>query len=71
MQSINPHQSSPETILFNILNNEAENKAEYQTYLLQLISVQIWHVNGALPTLECDQNTLLSEVFNLRDVEAH
>ncbi len=60
------------------MNNQREQNMKqnirndkYQTYLFQLISAQTWHVNGALPTLKCDQNTLLSEGLGHGDVEAH
>ncbi len=48
-----------------------EQAAKNLAYLLELISGQAWHVDWALAALKSDQNTLPTEVFNLRDVEAH
>ncbi len=48
-----------------------EQVANKLAYLLELISGQAWHLDRALAALKSDQKTLPTQVFNLRDVEAH
>ncbi len=53
----------------NMKQNVRNDK--YQASLFQLISAQTWHVNGALPTLKCNQNTLPSKLLYQGDIEAY
>ncbi len=48
-----------------------EQASKNLTYLFQLIPTQTWHVNGALSTLKCNQNTLPSKMLYQGDIESY